>query len=350
MLRKRKFSLFNPSIRVLRSFWLFPVCVLLLFTASFAAAQEPPIAAPGTEPSEPAPLAPRSLLLDAVSSGNRIIAVGERGHVLLSENRGTDWTQIIVPTRSMLTAVAMPDDRNVWAVGHDEVILHSADGGRTWVRQYYAPEDETPLFDVWFENEHHGLAVGAYGLLLETHDGGKTWARRAVDAEERHLNAIVRSSDGTLFVPAESGLVFRSSDNGETWEGLRTPYQGSFFGAAALPDASLLVFGLRGNIYRSTDRGQTWQQVPTCTTAGLMGAHVFPDGTVVIVGLSGTVLVSHDGGTSFHPVERTDRLGLSAVVPAGPEDALLLGEGGAKRDGSLLKQGPNLSSGKSQGK
>ena len=53
---------------------------------------------------EPAPLAARSLILDVADGGDRAIAVGERGHVLVSESRRGDWRQVEnVPTRSTLT-------------------------------------------------------------------------------------------------------------------------------------------------------------------------------------------------------------------------------------------------------
>ena len=62
-----------------------------------------------------APLAPRSLLLDAVKAGDRIVVVGERGHVLLSDDQGASWRQAKVPTRATLTAVYFVDAQNGWA-------------------------------------------------------------------------------------------------------------------------------------------------------------------------------------------------------------------------------------------
>ncbi|MEW6442974.1 MAG: YCF48-related protein [bacterium] len=287
-------------------------------------AQEP---AP-EEWSEPARLAPQSLLLDAAHLDGRLVVVGERGHVLLSEDGGVNWTQARVPTRSLLTAATAVGGRYVWAVGHDSVILHSADAGSTWTRQFYAPEDERPLLDVWFENPEHGLAIGAYGLFLETKDGGKTWEERTVDQEERHWNAITAGPGGTLYVAAESGAVFRSADRGQSWELLETPYQGSYLGVLSVTNRTLLIFGLRGNVYRSADRGETWQHVPTDTTVTLMGGGQLSDGTVLIVGLSGAVLTSRDKGESFRTTNLPDRKALSTVIENGPRGLLLLGESG----------------------
>ena len=110
-----------------------------------------------------APAAVRSLLLDLAWAGGRMVAVGERGHVLLSDDDGRSWRQAqAVPSRTMLTAVAFADQRHGWAVGHDEIILHTADGGETWQRQHWAPQSQQPLLDVWFADAARGIAVGAY--------------------------------------------------------------------------------------------------------------------------------------------------------------------------------------------
>jgi len=312
---------------------------LLPFATLLQAAGPPPSEdSADAEQADPARLASRSLLLDAVTDGKHVIAVGDRGHVLLSDDGGRMWTQVLVPTQSMLTAVSSPDGNHVWAVGHDQVILYSADGGRTWTRQHYAPEEGAPLLDVWFENERHGLAVGAYGLLLETQDGGRTWTRRLFDEEEGHGNGLFQAPDGALYIAAEFGKVFRSRDNGATWEAVQTPYRGSYFGGLALPDGTLLVFGLRGNVYRSRDGGDSWEAIPTDSTASLLGGNLLPDGTVVIVGLSGNILVSRDTARSFESMNRSDRQALSAVVPSGRSgEVILLGAGGATRDTEILK-------------
>jgi photosystem II stability/assembly factor-like uncharacterized protein len=294
---------------------------------------------------EPARLAERSLLLDIAAVGERVIAVGERGHALVSENAGSNWTQAQVPTRSMLTAVAMVDARHSWAVGHDAVILHSADGGNVWTRQFFAPEKQTPLLDVWFADSVHGLAVGAYGLVLETHDGGKNWKRRIISEEEPHFYAITEGANGTLYVAGEFGSLFRSRDRGKTWQSLGSPYKGSFFGALAHSGGALLVFGLRGNLYRSEDSGQKWRRVETGTTASLMSGTELADGAIVIVGLSGTVLVSRDEGRSFTKDNRTNRQGIAAVAEAGSGQLLMVGEAGLTRSLSLSTEHSKTPSG-----
>ena len=129
------------------------------------------------KPAEIEPLAESSLLLDLAMAGTRVVAVGERGHVLLSDDQGATWRQAkSVPTRVMLTAVFFADAEYGWAVGHDETILNTVDGGETWTRSHFAPEAQQPLLDLWFANRVSGIAVGAYGAYFTTNDGGRHWA------------------------------------------------------------------------------------------------------------------------------------------------------------------------------
>ena len=132
-------------------------------------------------------LAPTSLMLDVVKAGNRIIAVGERGHILLSDDDGRSWRQASVPTRSTLTAMFFTDAKHGWAVGHDAMILHTSDAGASWNRQYHDPAYEAPLLDVWFKDSRTGYAVGAYGLFLTTTDGGGSWAEKRIASHDRQL-------------------------------------------------------------------------------------------------------------------------------------------------------------------
>jgi len=65
------------------------------------------------------PRAASSLLLDVTHAGERLVAAGDRGHILYSDDGGASWTQAKVPTRQLLTAIYFADAQHGWAVGHD---------------------------------------------------------------------------------------------------------------------------------------------------------------------------------------------------------------------------------------
>jgi photosystem II stability/assembly factor-like uncharacterized protein len=291
--------------------------------------QETESAAPAPEPAVMARLAPHSLLLDAVERGKLWVAVGERGHILVSADRGATWAQAKVPTRVLLTGVHMHDERLGWAVGHDETILRTRDGGATWESVYVEPEAERPLLDVWFRDADNGFAIGAYGAFLATSDGGTSWTERPISEDDFHLNQIAAAADGRLYIAAEAGHIYRSDDRGESWLALPAPYEGSFFGVLPLTDGAVLAYGLRGQLFRSENRGATWTAVASGTEATLMVGMELAGGRIVLAGLAGAVLHSDDLGKSFRSTPQSDRKGNVAVL--GTADRLILfGEGGAR--------------------
>jgi len=284
------------------------------------------------ESAEKAPLAPRSLLLDVSARDGRLVAVGERGHILVSRDGGGSWTQADVPTRALLTGVFMLDGQLGWAVGHDEVVLRTPDGGLTWERVHYAPENEKPLLDVWFADARRGLAVGAYGELLATRDGGTSWEARPVNGgDDFHLNQVVAARDGTLYLAAEAGHLYRSADGGETWQVLPSPYQGSFFGVLPLSNGPLLAYGLRGHLFRSPDKGQTWERIETGTEETLTSALELGPGRFVVAGMAGTLLWSEGGGAAVRKQELPNRKAIVALAAGDGRTVMLFGEGGASR-------------------
>jgi photosystem II stability/assembly factor-like uncharacterized protein len=317
-----------------------------LFSAlpTSVAAQEP--ASGEIEYALEKPLASRSLLLDGAAIGDLMVAVGERGHILLSRDQGVTWEQSTsVPTRATLTGVFLHDEELGWAVGHDAVILRTRDGGSTWELLYQAPEEELPFLDVWFKDARNGFALGAYGYFLETSDGGDSWepvdlsaAEELTEEEELygygadyHLNHLARAGDGRLYIAAEAGTIYRSDDAGESWRKLPSPYEGSYFGTLPLEGDSLLLFGLRGHLFRSDDAGESWREIDSGTQAMLTDGLELEDGTVIVAGLAGTLLVSADGGETFDLKAQADRQGLATVLPTADDHLLLIGEFGVNR-------------------
>lgn len=337
-------------------------------------------------PAQIEPKALESKFMDITRTGSgRLVAVGERGQIMFSDDGGRKWTQAKVPVSVTLTAVRFPSPQQGWAVGHDSVILHSADGGTTWTKrldghevnplilgstealvaqrrealdaapkggheplqtaledaEYLLKEAKRavdtgpsrPFMDIWFRDPQRGMIFGAFGLLLETDDGGENW-RASVGAVQnlggRHLYGA-ESSGKTLILAGESGQLHRSVDDGRHWERLKSPYEGSLFNVVAGASAPcVLAVGLRGNLVRSCDAGQTWAHSVTTPNATLNGGVVLDDGTMVVVGMAGVAFVSRDGGQTLTPWE-TKFPGCMAVADGREGTVVLVGLGGIKR-------------------
>ncbi len=285
------------------------------------------------KPAEILPKADRSVILDITNTGEGYVAVGERGHILLSAD-GKKWNQSPAPVRATLSAVFFMDTATGWAVGHDAAILKTTDGGKTWALQNWAPELEKPLLDVYFLDANRGIAIGAYGLYYNTTDGGSSWSRveNDVTAEEWHFNGIIRLGDGGLLIAGETGGIAHSKDEGATWTRLESPYEGTFFGALARGDKGALLFGLRGNVFTTEDvaaaKADSWQKLSIDTVQSFLGGTTLPDSSVLLVGVNGVVAKGDSSSLTLLP--NPVGVSLSAVVPAAGGGALAVGEKGTQ--------------------
>ncbi len=289
--------------------------------------------------------AERAMMLDAALAGERVVAVGARGDVILSDDDGQHWRQARqVPVDFTLTAVSFVGDRQGWAVGHGGVVIHTEDGGETWQVQRSATDVDQPLFTVYFRDSQHGWAAGLWSLLLQTEDGGKTWTTLhlpvAAGSKRSDLNLLhlFPGSGDTLYLAAEQGTLFRSRDAGQHWDILATGSKASLWsGAVAQPSGALIVAGLGGKLLRSTDEGASWQVV-TLPTSGSITAVLAIPGLLMASSLEGKLVQSRDDGVSWQvlwsaPQALTAMLvnRLGQVLPFSKEGVLKPVEAGAAK-------------------
>jgi photosystem II stability/assembly factor-like uncharacterized protein len=284
------------------------------------------------ETSEPAPLAAHALLLDIARAGDKLVAVGDHGDVVISADNGRRWTQSLAPTRALLTGVSFVNARQGWAVGHDGVILATDDGGLTWRRQDAGTGSGTVFLSVLFRDPLRGYAVGAYGKYFATADGGKTWSPGHPLADEVHYNRISGGPDGSLYLAGESGTALRSRDDGRTWERLEVPYDGSLFGILPLPGGPLIAYGLRGHILRSEDQGKTWAPLDSGSSALIMGGLVLRNGVVLLAGQGGSFFLSRDAGHHFALWKPADgEMSVADLAETADGAVIAVGDAGARR-------------------
>lgn len=315
----------------------------LCLTAPVLAAFQDPLDVPAAKSA----LAPRALANGLAMAGKRMVAVGQRGHILTSEDGGKTWAQATVPVSTDLTAVFFVTPERGWAVGHGGVVLATQDGGKSWNKQldgralgkllvgHYEGHDGTgmsaeklaqmradakrfadegpdkPFLDLWFEDENTGYVVGLFNLILKTGDGGKTWQPwfdRTDNPQAYHFYAI-RPVGNDLYLAGEQGMVQKLDKAAQRFKALPLDYKGTFFGITGKPGA-VIVYGLRGTSFRSGDDGKSWQKIETGVVSGLTGATITADGRILMVTQGGQVLVSSDDGRSF------SRLKLERPVPA----------------------------------
>jgi photosystem II stability/assembly factor-like uncharacterized protein len=296
--------------------------------------------APLDTPAVPVEMPSDVFFVAITRAGKRLVAVGEHGVIICSDDEGATWWQAQVPVTVTLTCVAFATPLLGWAAGHFGVILATMDGGKTWVEQLNGiqvnqlalaaaraipPGDTTsPAFALGLKraeffvqlgpdkpfltlvalSSQKIMVFGAYRMAVVTNDGGKTWSDISLQVYDRlshDLYCAARVGDD-VYIAAETGLVFRSTDGGSSFPQVAQPGEATLFGVLSAPDGSLVAFGVAGNCFRSVDDGQSWTQVALPTQDDLNAGHVLASGAVVLVGGGGEIFISQNNGTSFRSV------------------------------------------------
>jgi photosystem II stability/assembly factor-like uncharacterized protein len=273
---------------------------------------EPPKLEKNVNSDTPIWRATHRLLLGIARAGTRLVAVGNAGVVLLSDDEGKSWRQAKTPTDELLTAVVFPTPREGWAVGQDELVLHSTDAGETWTQLHMTPNADQTLFTIISIAPNHLFASGAYNLILETQDGA-AWKESKIDNldDDYHLNCAVARGDD-LLVTGESGHAFVRYAG--AWTQMKLPYDGSQFACLVGPGGAFYSFGLRGSAFRSLAGSATWTRLDLGTDASFFGAANLSSGMMALVGSNGSIrLLDPTTGkaTVLPPVSEAT---LSAVV------------------------------------
>lgn len=188
---------------------------------------------------------------------------------------------------------------------------------------------DKPLFKVFFHDAQYGHVFGAYGMMLKTEDGGQTWEHVLHTTENDafyHLFDFAHlPGDARFFLSGEAGLFMIGDARAETAVLAESvPWEGSFFTSSATASGAVVLGGLRGRVFRTEDEGLTWQEVEKPPTSSMVDSTLLDDGRVVLAGIAGELLISSDDGRSFNflPLVTGSRV---YTVEQGPGASLLVG-------------------------
>lgn len=274
------------------------LAAIVLFSAVATAepAEEAPVFDPLERPAKQLKDATQSAQLAIDNSGSRLVSVGEKGLILMSDDNGRSWRQVNrVPVSVTLTDVHFIDEQIGFAVGHRGVLLTTSDGGENWklkldgegIAKLYMTQakamrespgkdsalkeagylvqegSDKPLLHVNFSDKRNGIIVGAYGLALRTNDGGEEWvpfASEVANKEGRHLYGSSFGGERKYLI-GEQGSVFMREPNARPFKQVSSPYNGSYFGAITTKAGDVLLYGLRGNLWSYLPKTGDWSQV-----------------------------------------------------------------------------------------
>jgi photosystem II stability/assembly factor-like uncharacterized protein len=344
-------------------FYMAFTCALLFSHAkAFATAYEYALNTPAIAVKAPSSV----VLIAAANAGKRVLAVGEHGVIIYSDDNGRSWQQSKVPVDVTLTSVGFASATEGWVTGHDGVILHTSDGGVTWQNQLngfqanqltlaaakqavldHNPSPGTALavrranlftqagadkpFLTMLITDNRSVSVfGAYRLTMKTSDGGKNWADSSLniaDPLSHNLYDVTRTDSG-IYLAGEDGEIFRSTDGGQQFTALPTPTGATLFSVTGTGDGGVFVCGVAGQAFLSVDDGASWKTIALNTQSNLTDAYLLKSGAVVVLSESGDVYVSYDHGNNFTKLAVIEPMALYGMTEAPNGDLVLVGSSG----------------------
>ncbi len=205
-----------------------------------------------------------------------------------------------------------------WVAGMEDstgygLILYSADAGETWVRQGegLAPLQGINVGDIWAVDEDVVWAIGSNNAILRSQNGGAGWIQIQAPPHDGNPNLMAISivNNTNIWISGSGGTVYNSSDGGNTWTLFDTTFfhNGGMQGIWAITPEKVYVVGGIGGMSRSErgfigytlNGGATWDSVFPAddynrnewigvTSAG---------NTIVVYGGKSHYMVSTNGGT-----------------------------------------------------
>ncbi|MGR5549659.1 WD40/YVTN/BNR-like repeat-containing protein [Vibrio sp. DNB22_12_1] len=286
-----------------------------------------------TEPLAATEIPVKNMIITSVAQSKLgLIAAGELGHILLSQDNGQTWNKANINTQrhALITDLTFQTESYGLAIGHEGWILQTQDGGANWNEVSFGSEHSVPLLNISQVTKNQWATIGAYGLTRISNDNGNTWQDVPPPAQtDWHLNAMIVPKEGkTRLIAGEAGTVLRSEDNGQSWQSITPFYDGSFYGGIHLGNQSWLIYGMRGNIFRSFDDGISWQKADFNLPISLFAHLQLPDGQIMLGGQGGLLLSSTDNGERFNLLRRGGRETITDIHLLDSGDLLLGSDAG----------------------
>jgi len=171
---------------------------------------------------------------------------------------GATWTTITVGSGNWyFHDLDFYDSNNGIAVstlnaGGDEIYVTS-DGGATWTAATGLNQN---VMDAAYANSTTLYAVGGDEKISKSTDGGLTWSLIYSGAPTTYFFGV--DFDGNFgVVGGENGKMFSTTNGGATWSTYSTGYE-NLYGVHVFNSDSAYIGGTDENMYKTTNSGNTW--------------------------------------------------------------------------------------------
>lgn len=272
--------------------------------------------------------------------------VGQSGSILHTTNGGGTWVQQqgdTLPVTADLIAVDGKDANVLCAVGGFGTIVHTNDGGMHWSRVRIGVGDS--INAISFFDTYNATAVGNNGTIIMTTDGGASWRFSAASFMTDNLHAVAFPIGDTShgIVAGDFGTIMRTIDGGQQWLRSDSRSNAAFFGVTFTGSDRCCAVGAQGTIVRSFDAGTTWNSAPSGTTNTLRSVSFANAATGWACGDYGTLISTTDAGATWRTHTLNTRRNFTAISFPDSLHGYLASDHGVYKttDGGLTWQDPD---------
>ena len=206
------------------------------------------------------------------------------------------WASQTSTTDAELRGLSVVSPSTVWVSGTRGTVLHTTDGGETWIRDTIPGASKLDLRAIAATSAKvaHAMSIADSSRIFRTRDGGRTWSQQFMSLRKGSFFDAIRFWDAkhgiAMSDPVDGHfLLVTTSDGGDTWQEIpaeRLPPSLAGEGAFAASGSCLAVLGKRdvwfvsggaasARVFHSGDRGRTWTVSDTPIRAGIASAGIF---------------------------------------------------------------------------
>jgi photosystem II stability/assembly factor-like uncharacterized protein len=204
----------------------------------------------------------------ASPDGQKIFAIGNAG-ALITNNGGDTWSTVDIGTTENLRSICFVNEE-VGYLGMDRgIIYQTVDGGETWFDLQPNLQGGGSVSNIYFVNEDLGFIAG-FNYMQVTYNGGVDWFY--VDGFEPQpgvlfqLQEIQFLNDSVGYVCGDVGLMYKTTDGGETWTEQETGTTESLQDLKFINEEVGFACGFEATVIYTLDGGENWMPMTSDDT------------------------------------------------------------------------------------
>lgn len=238
-----------------------------------------------------------------------VFLIGDNNLILKSADGGKTWAKLFTGFLSDygFNDISVIDENNITAIGNNGLIIRTTDGGVTWKKQLSGTKEE--LCEISYADKNNGMIVGVNSVILRTTDSGASWIKKSCGDNLELTSVVMMDHDNAVIsgthwsTEASYSSIYKTTDGGNTWTLQKSDNSWeSFFHISSIDQNNKITVGANGSIYRSTDAGLTWNKQNSGTTCWLWDACFYDSLNGIVIGQyssSGKLLKTTNGGETW---------------------------------------------------